>query len=155
MAGISEFHRRTAADIARVGRTIVGVGAGEDTPAFAYTIGNHLHRIARFRPCPLPELLVIGTYQGSFLNLLSRLMIGRSAAFEDGEQVQMLGGRYPVRIIRANGTARTDYAIQAGRYFGTEEFEVMQVLMPDLDGVFPGEPGCQSPFRDVPVLRVT
>jgi uncharacterized protein DUF4262 len=142
---LSEFHRRTAADIKRVGRTIVCVGADENKPSFAYTIGNYCVR--------LPELLVIGTYQGGFLNQLSRLMIARGAAFDDGELVQMLGGRFPVKAICANNSARTEYAFQVGRYFKVWDFAIMQVLLPDRNGTFPDEPNCFPPFRDVPVLR--
>ena len=142
-----EFHRRTAAHIKRDGRSIVGVLATEedDGPPFTYTIGNHLKG--------LPELLVIGTSQGFFLNTLSHLMIAAGHGFEDGETVRMLGSK-EVKLIHASAAAREEYTIQAGEHFGHQNYSVMQVLMPDKQGRFPGEDGCDEPYASVPVLRV-
>jgi len=142
------FRDRITADIKRFGRSIIGVGAGDDQPPFAYTIGNGVQWP------PLPELLVIGFAKSMFLNDLSRLMIARAAAFDDGELVRLVGSKVPVKVIRASDTAKSDFTIGAGRYYGHERYDVMQVLIPDFDGVFPGEPGCQSPFDRVPVLAM-
>jgi hypothetical protein len=141
------FHRRTAAHIKREGRSIVAVFVAEedDGPPFSYTIGNHLKG--------LPELLVIGTAQGVFLNTLSHLMIAAGHGFEDGETVRMLGSK-EVKLIRASAAAREEYTIQAGEHFGHQNYSVMQVLMPDKQGRFPGEDGCDEPYASVPVLRV-
>jgi hypothetical protein len=146
---LTEFHRRTAAHIEREGRSIVGVfpveGEEGDGLAFSYTIGNHLKG--------LPELLVIGTAQGFFLNTLSHLMIAAGHGFKDGETVRTSGGK-EVKLIRANAFAREEYTIQAGEHFGHDEYEVMQVLIPDKEGRFPGDEGCEKPYASVPVLRV-
>jgi hypothetical protein len=81
------------------------------------------------------------------------MMIDADAIFEDGQIVLLPGAHLPVKIIRANDTART-YALQAGRYFGHNDYPIMQVLIPDRAGKFPDEAGCQPPFSDIPVLRV-
>jgi hypothetical protein len=143
-----DFHRRTAAHIKREGRSIVAVFVADedDGPPFSYTIGNHLKG--------LPELLVIGTPQGFFLNTLSHLMIAAGHGFEDGETVRMLGSKVPVKLIHASAAAREEYTIQAGEHFGHDEYEVMQVLIPDKQGRFPGDEDCEEPYASVPVLRV-
>ena len=142
-----KFHRDTAAHIRRTGRSIIGVFPceGDDGLPFAYTIGNDLKG--------LPELLVIGTSDGGFLDDLSRLMIAAGHTFEDGQTFQMAGARVPVKLIRANFSATADYTIQAGVFFGHHDYAVMQVLLPDRVGRFPGEPGCQQPYESAPVLR--
>jgi hypothetical protein len=145
---LDEFRRTTAAHIERAGRTIIAVFPTEEDPGvpFAYTIGNHLKG--------LPELLVIGTAHAGFLNDLSRLMIASNAPFEDSQTLTMIGGRVPVKLIRASAAARAEYTIQAGEHFGHQNYSVMQVLMPDKQGRFPGEDGCDEPYASVPVLRV-
>src|SRR5262249_23556995 len=130
-------------DIRRCGRSVLCVGE-PGSPPFAYTIGNW--------DKGLPELLLIGTTHGSPLNELSQEMIKRDCAFEQGELVH-LGGKFPVKIITANESARTDYTIQAGQYHGTEDYPVQQVLIPDRSGRFPDEPECQRPYCEIPVLR--
>ena len=144
---LDEFRRTTAAHIERAGRTIIAVFPTEEDPGvpFAYTIGNHLKG--------LPELLVIGTAQGVFLNTLSHLMIAAGHGFEDGETVRMLGSK-EVKLIHASAAAREEYTIQAGEHFGHDEYEVMQVLIPDKQGRFPGDEDCEEPYASVPVLRV-
>jgi hypothetical protein len=76
----------------------------------------------------LPELLAIGTSQGGFLNDLSQKMVDAGKPFEDGQ-------------------------FQVGEYFGHQNYSVMQVLIPDREGKFPGEDGCQPPWSQFPVLR--
>jgi hypothetical protein len=84
-------------DIRRNGRSVLCVGAEDDSPAFAYTIGNAIEG--------LPELLMIGGVCDSCavnaLDDLSEKMIERRAAFDDGELVR-LGAKYPVKIIDAD-----------------------------------------------------
>jgi hypothetical protein len=145
-----KFYARIATDIRKMGRSIIGVFSCPDDPlpfGFAYTIGNAAQG--------LPELLVIGTTDGGFLNVLSQKMIDAGAAFANGELVLIPHARAPVKVIEASAVARDEYTIQAGQYFGTEDYSIMQVLIPDRAGRFPGEAGCAAPFSTVPVLRLS
>jgi hypothetical protein len=99
-----QFHNDIENNIREYQRSVICVGR-EDSPSFAYTIGNHV--------IGLPELLVIGTSQGGFLNDLLLKLIERDCAFACGERVS-LGGKFPVKIIDADRPARDDYTIQAG-----------------------------------------
>jgi len=135
-----------ADDIRRFGRSVLCIGAEDDSPNFAYTIGNASPGVG------LPELLVIGTNDAAFLNELSQKMIERHAAFDDGELVQ-LGGKFPLKIINADRRAHSEYTIQAGQYLGHENYRVQQVLISDRSGRFPDEPDCQPPYSKMPVLR--
>jgi hypothetical protein len=144
MNGLRKLHRNIEGDIRRCGRSVLCIYAEADEPAFAYTVGNAI--------AGLPELLVIGTSDGAFLNTLSQKMIERGAAFDNGEVVN-LGGKYPVKIIDADQRARNDYTIQAGQYHDHENYRVQQVLLCDRSGRFPDEPECQRPYSTIPVLR--
>ena len=79
-------------------------------------------------------------------------MCATGKAFEDGKTINM-GGRTPVKVIRANAAVRDEYTVQAGEYFGHQDYTVMQVLIPDKHGRFPGEDGCEEPYASVPVFR--
>src|SRR5215472_9890360 len=114
------LHKDIENDIRRYGRSVMCIGAEDDSPAFAYTIGNV--------NVGLPELLMIGTLDGAPLNPLSQKMIERGSAFDDGEVVS-IGGKYPVKIIDADERAHDDYTIQAGQYLGHEDYRVQQVLI--------------------------
>ena len=134
--------------IDRYGRHIIGVfacaGDDDDTPPFAYTIGNWR------QPNSLPELLVIGTSDAGFLNLLSAKMLERGTRFAEGEIVN-LGGRHAVKIINTNASAQAEYTIQAGNFYGHDNYSVQQALVPDRRGRFPDDPQCEVRYR-MPVL---
>jgi hypothetical protein len=132
-----------ADDIRRCRRSVLCIGAEAGEPAFSYTVGNAI--------VGLPELLVIGTTNGAFLNILSEKMIERGAAFDDGELVSL--GRGPLKIINADERAHNDYTIQAGQYLGHENYRVQQVLICDRNGRYPDEPECQHPYSTIPVLK--
>jgi hypothetical protein len=63
-----------------------------------------------------------------------------------------LGGRLPVKIINATAQAQAEYTFGVGRYYDTNAYQVRQILIPDPDGHYPGDPRCAKPFADVPVL---
>ena len=117
----------------------------DDGPPFAYTIGNALKN--------LPELLVIGTSDAGFLNDLSQMMIEAGMPFADGHLVRIGGARLPVKLIRADPVAQDEYTIQAGEFRGHDDYAVMQVLIPDREGRYPGDAGCQEPWSRFPVLH--
>jgi hypothetical protein len=142
---MKQFHKGVARDIKRDGRSIACIVGDKGEFSFAYTIGNQAKG--------LPELLVIGTRDGGFLNDLSEQMIERGRAFTDGELVHITRGLRPMKAIVAGGKVRDEYTIQAGQHFDTEDYAVLQMLVCDKDGRFPDEPGCKEPYSRVPVLR--
>jgi hypothetical protein len=149
MPGFQKFYANIAHDIEQSGRSIVGVlpscePQDDGFIPFAYTVGNFYRR--------LPELLVIGVANAGFLNTLSEQMITAGRAFANGQIILLPEASLPVKVIYASDTARTEYAVQAGEYLGDHDYPIMQVLIPAPDGKFPGEPGCQPPYSNVPVL---
>jgi hypothetical protein len=107
---------------------------------FHYTVGNHA--------AGLPEILVIGGDQriSGPLDSLSRIMRKRKAAFTDGELVSM-GGKYPVKIISVDcAEVRNLYTCGVYRQFGTDNYLVQQMLVPDRDGRYADDPLCAEPY---------
>ncbi|HEV8015209.1 MAG TPA: DUF4262 domain-containing protein [Stellaceae bacterium] len=117
-----------------------------DKQPFMYTIGNYHHG--------LPELLMVDTDKTPFANILNRLgemQRARGRAFADEELVS-IGGKFPVRIVDAGVIGRTKYATFVGIFYGTQNYDVRQVLVPDLQGRWPDTPGCDLPYRRQPIL---
>lgn len=120
-------------DIARCGRHVIGVSDGPPEPAFAYTVGNWTRG--------LPELLIIGTCREvGFLNALSEEMLRRGQAFGDGELVELTNWSAPFKLINASFRAQDEFTIQAGVFYGTDNYPVQQILFHDRHGHFPDEP---------------
>jgi len=143
-AAMRRLQRSVLQNIQKHGRSVIGVFQSKDEPdfiPFAYTIGNALK--------DRPELLVIGiNNQINAMVLLNKLS---GMNLRDGETVS-LGGKFGVHILKAGKTARTDYAVQASNIWG-DDYEIMQVIIPDPQGRFPWDEGCTAPYRRMPVLR--
>jgi hypothetical protein len=127
---------------------IIGVIGEENFLAFSYTVGNQAHG--------LPELLVIGTSRGTYLNQLSEQMLTQGRAFDHGEVINVSPGdhgeKYRVKIVNASRKANKEYTIQAGQHFENEDYKVQQIILSDEEGRFPGEEGCAKGFASIPIL---
>ncbi|MDF0543821.1 DUF4262 domain-containing protein [Sphingobium sp. H39-3-25] len=143
MSDASDFYGDIARNIARSGQHLFLIFADGETPAFAYSIGNALHG--------LPELLLIGNFSprvaGSILNELGQKMRETRRPLEGDIDVD---GQFPVRLRHASAEARRRFTFQAGRYLRHDEYDVLQVLLCDPAGVYPGVPGC-DPAYDMPL----
>jgi hypothetical protein len=129
-------------NIDMAGQHIFAIFPDDDTAGFAYTIGNT--RLG------LPELLIIGNFapvlMASVLNEVGRRV--RQTDQVPDKDID-IGGTYPIRPRLAGATARSAFTIQVGRFLGHEEYTVVQLLLPDPMGRYPGEAGC-DPRYDVP-----
>ena len=138
------------AHISKHGQHVVCVNSSEGDPPdfqrFVYTIGNH--------GAGLPELLLIGEsddlYAG-ILNILGKVQRERGKPLEHGEMVDF-GARLPARVLDAGQRGRDEFAVQAGVFYGTEAFCVRQIVLPDQNGRYPGDPQCLAPWSAQPIL---
>jgi hypothetical protein len=137
-------HAKIRSTIKRCGRQLFGI---MDDPPFIYTIGNALH--------DLPELLCIGfndAAAGRLLNAASEMMIECGAAFTDRELMFSTSWRFPVMAIHADPLVKALYTIQAGQFLGHEDYQVIQIVIPDERGRYPDDPRCQEAYK-FPVHR--
>ena len=129
-------------NIDRAGQHIFAIFPDADSAGFAYTIGNAL--------LGLPELLIIGNFapilMASVLNEVGRRM--RQTDEVPDKDID-IAGAFPIRPRLAGTEARTAFTIHVGRFLGHDEYAVVQLLLPDPMGFYPGEPGC-DPRYDVP-----
>lgn len=148
-----DIRAKIAAHIRDHGQYLVCVGTSADSPPdfqpFVYTIGNH--------ESGMTELLFIGNSgdtQRLILNILGKVQRDRGRAFHHGEIVDFTA-RLPAKLIDAGRAGHDAYAVQAGVYYGADKFELRQVLMPDQNGRYPGDPECLPPYSRQLVLTAT
>lgn len=146
----AEIRDQIAAHIEKSGQAVQVVYVAADDPPgrqpFMYTIGNHERG--------LPELLIVGTSDPAFADVLNRLghiQRGRGIGFADEELVSVCG-RFPLRVVDAGEIGRREYATFVGIYYDTDLFEVRQVLLPDTHGRWPDSPECDAHYRNQPIL---
>ncbi|CAM5290854.1 hypothetical protein ATER59S_00536 [Aquamicrobium terrae] len=116
-------------------------GDGSD-PSFTYTIGN--------ADRGLPELLLIGDFPSDIAaGLLNEL---GAKMREDGKPLATglvdIGWSIPVKVRPAGPRARSRYTIQVDQYLGHDRYSVLQVMVCDEHGRYPGDVGC-NPRYDV------
>ena len=146
----AEVDDRIRADIQAYSQHVICVGITKDDPddalPFTYTIGNHERG--------LPEILLIGWCDDiavRIVNILSRMQRDRKKGFQEGELVDY-GAKCLARMIDGGSKGCAEYAFGVGTYYRVKAFEIRQVLLPDHEGRYPGEPGCLSPYSLQPLL---
>jgi hypothetical protein len=141
--GMQAVRAKIAQHVAQYGRSVMATVTDGGTP-YSYTIGNALKN--------LPELLLFGLppeHARSFLNRWSALMIERGSEFADGEKVD-IGGVFPC-LARQCTPAALDLTLQVEGFLGHRDYRVTQILAPDTNGRYPGDPLCDPPYAMMPV----
>ncbi|MEP7192305.1 MAG: DUF4262 domain-containing protein [Actinomycetota bacterium] len=132
--------------IDRCGVMVQWVGAGADTPAFAYTVG-----LAKLDH---PELIIFGlslqTAQG-VLNSMGLPVVAKTRRWGPGRSDDVFSRGVPALLVEVRDSA--DYLLAANSMFaipGQGPLPALQVLYPDAAGLWPWQKG--STFADQPVL---
>lgn len=116
--------------------------AGDD--GFYYTIGNAVRG--------LPELLLVGSFEPNLatfvLNTLGDHMRKSERALPEG-LLRLPDWPHPFKIRKTGWRAKTRFTIQASRFHERDNYEVLQVMLCDPKGRFPGDPGCDKPYNVV------
>lgn len=126
-------------NIEMAGQHIQGVFPviGDEGHCFFYTIGNAARG--------LPELLLIGNLPDRIavqaMNEIGQYMRERGKQPDEG--LLDIGWSFPFKIRNAGGDVRSRYTVQAGQYLGHEGYDVVQVMICDKEGRYPGDEGCQ------------
>lgn len=134
--------------IDRGSHTIIEVGADEDTPTYAYSVGLYQHtRQEVFCSClptgisqPILDHLVLELLEDPELTELKDLqfMLG------DGEQI-----RYSLKRVPLQQLTET-YSHLIGNYFDIQpEDQAVVVFLPDGNNILPGEPGYNSDYKQL------
>lgn len=127
-------------NIRRTGRHLFGIGGN---PTFVYSIGNFYSG--------LPEFLLIGNVPmhlaGLTVNVASELQKANGRPFAEG--LVDIDFSMPIKVRNCGPLAKSEFSIQAGQYFGTEDYPIMQILLPDKQGRYADDAGVEYPFNVV------
>ena len=143
MISSHEFYKRIRQNIETAGRMVLAVS---DNPPFCYSIGNAERG--------LPEIYVAGIADSSMqwiINEVSERMVAGDK-FLDGAMIS-LGGAFPVKAVTMSDEGRLERLIQAGQYYGHDDYCAIQLIVPDTRGRFPDDPNCDEPYRSIIVYR--
>lgn len=139
-----KFYADVKAMIDRCGWMVLAVGSD---PPFCYTIG--MHQVG------LPELLMRARIQvqelHQIVNAFAAVMVKRNSAFADGEVVTLEGAKFGCRVRELQTAVALDTAVQAFRYYNDRtgaDVKVIQLLIPDSSGRFPGDIDCDPIFSE-------
>lgn len=130
------------ANIARTGQHLVAVFDPEGhEDNFTYSIGNAING--------LPELLLIGNFPMQLaemaLNAVAEHQRNNGKPLDEG--FLDIEWSFPFKIRKTSEAAKSGYTIQAGSYLGREDYDVLQVMICDKNGKYPGDEGCAPGFN--------
>lgn len=145
---LQNYYNQVAKHIKEHKYSVTGV-IGEHP--FLYTIGFHLQG--------KPELILLNApmQAGHWLinQIGTKLLSGELDNIKTAEDVQVDvgGGKFPVYLHTVDDLTRVQsfWTIQAGEFLGTNEYSVLQILVPDANGVSPRADDC-NPLYKVPIL---
>lgn len=145
MQGIVE---KIQQNIERGGHTVIEVGADEDTPTYAYSVGLYQHtRQEVFCSClptgisqPILNHVAMELLEDPELTELKELpfLLG------DGEQIRYSLKRVPLQQLTEA------YSHLIGNYFDIQpEDQAVVIFLPDGNNILPGEPGYNSEYKQL------
>lgn len=137
----SRIMEQVQKNIDTAGQHLFGIfGVDEGDVGFTYTIGNGNR--------DLPELLLIGNYPQhlavAILNELGAKQREEGRPLPEG--MLDIGWSYPFKIRKASDVAKERFTIQATNYFGHADYDVLQVMICDPKGLYPGDHGCEPRY---------
>lgn len=131
---------RVLHDVRRFGWHLVGVGAGDaGTPAFAYTVGLG-HRSNH------PELLMSGQpvdLMASVLDEVASRVVVRGHRLGAGDVVEGVLAWHPM-VPEDVTTATAHDTIRYSSWFHRRPARALQLVWPDVTGLFPWQPGAHD-----------
>ena len=132
-------------DIARVGWSLMGIGAGEDFPTFLYTVG--------LKDYSLPDIIVVGLppqWIGGFINeFIESLVEGKK--LEMGKTYEDVLNGFPVRVGAVSEEWKEELMTATGARH-RDGFEAIQLIWADKNNNFPGDKDYDIPAERQPLL---
>ena len=140
---------RCVADVERYGLHVLEVGAEEDSPTFAYTVGL-CHTFGH------PEDIILGLDLDVMHELLNGVAaeLRRGARFAPGAVSDALLEGYDVAFRAVPERHYRAYLGWANWFNGGTAYPVLQMIYPDRERRWPWDPGVADGFRwNQPVLE--
>lgn len=136
---LDKLGKQVHENIVKSGVHVWGIFGGEEGPSFTYTTGMSEKN--------LPEFVIVGFAPQHAHYAIMRVVEAlkeRGRRFEHGETFFIDNDPEKVLVFfDARDSVKDDYTIQTGQYYKTEDYEVQQILIPDVMGRFPNDPECE------------
>jgi hypothetical protein len=148
-ADIHERDRNLLLRLERHGWFVMKVGAGDGAPAFAYSLGL-------FENFNHPEIILFGLDLETMHTLINDVgeLVRSGQRFAAGDTSDQLLDGFTCAfrpVAKSQYGAHVTYTVW---YYGNEEFPVLQLVWPDMNGRFPWDGEFDERYRpDQPDLR--
>lgn len=135
----NDYERRLLENIRRFGWQSTNVLGDAEDPSFAYTIGFQ-HSFG------VPEVLVTGLDGPTAHGLLSEVAaaVREGSPLGPGRGPEVRHNGHPCAWQAVSPERYGEYVLSALWYYEGEPFQVVQLVWPDGEGRFPGEPGAEE-----------
>ena len=137
-------------NIAQFGCQVMHIGAEDDLPPFAYSVGIQYSTSA-------PECVVIGLKQpmAHFVVNEYNRRIRNGERLELGQQYAGFLGNFDIQISAVDRSHYDEYFGQAQRFYLGDNFSVLQIIYPNTAGIWPWDAETNAWFRQwQPILAL-
>lgn len=136
------------ANIKTYGQAVIACARTKEVPEavpYMYTIG--------LRARGQPELIFVGEASPDMGGLINKICesLKLHIRFHDNMRVG-IGTRHPFKLLTVGMKAKSQMQ-HCAAYWKTLDFDVMQIIMCDKEGRWPGDPDCSEPFASTVVLK--
>ena len=133
------IRKRMDAMIAETGWWVQAVLPGPDSPSFAYSVGMT-------ETFGHPEVMVMGFSPELMHTLINGIgeLVREGARFGDRDSSDKVIRGYPVVFREPEDAAAAEFALAAVSRYGKGRFRLLQCFLPDAQGRFPWDEGCEE-----------
>lgn len=129
-----DYAKRVRDSVARNGFHITSVAA-EDEPGFTYSTGI-------YQSDAIPEIIISALPPNLSAELISQYVDRfRATGPIVGKRITAVKERFDYYLVPVPLKRIRDYVLATTKYYGKNEFEYLQLVYPDTEGLFPYEDG--------------
>ena len=127
------YFKRVCDNIKNIGYHTTAIMEQKDFTPFAYSTGI-------FENFKIPELFISGLGP----NLSGELIKNYAEKYKCGKvplskRIENLTDKFPVYFIKVKNQKVAEYALTSIKYYENRKYEYLQLVFPDLNGIFPNE----------------
>jgi hypothetical protein len=144
---MDETEQRVLANIEKYGCHIWHIAAEGDLPAFSYSVGIQ-------KTCGAPEVVIVGLKSSvtrTTINEYCRI-VRSGKRFSHGEQSDQFFEGMAATFLKVERVHYREYFGWNRWLYRGDGFDVMQLIWPSANGLWPWQPEAEDFQRDQPVL---
>ena len=108
----------------------------DNSPSFCYSTGL-------FKSFNIPELFISSLPENLSVDLTSKYvdLFKKTNSIPLNTKIDNLSDRFPVFLVAVSIDKLQDYVLSSIKYYKNDKYKYLQLIYPDIDGLFPNEPG--------------